>query len=1524
MLLGGPADKGGNTYENYVAINEICHLLSCNDDNSYIYFEKPDEIKEGAEFEVFINGKKMFFQVKRHQKNWTINKLYSEKILQNFYLKFLKENNASWVFYTSSNSDLEELIDRAKRSNNLQEFLNFINQTNSVKENLNELCKALFAIKEGIIDIKNVKLPIKENITDSEEEIERKNSLNIEIYNLVFNFLKNTQIKLNNENTLKENSYSLVSSIFKEPEKVFDGLFRFAQEEYCKKYTKSQLIEYCIKQKKYQFLNLYLDNSLICKINENNDSFIEDVDFFYENYKIVRKEPLEVFNILNNPKNEAKYIFISGEAGSGKSIVLKETLKTFKENNWQIISFSIDKLNLLNSPEELGKILYGKEISPSKMLNNIAVGKNCLLVIDQLDALSTVSGRNIENWNIINKILKESGSYENLKVIIACREFDLEKDYNLKEFLKNKNQNIHKLKIDKLDSDDVKNCLVKMGIDESNIKNEKISFFSLPLHLKVLAEIYDSSKDNSLNYLTRVDLYNEFWERKRQKLNNSNWINIVNLMVEYLNKNKKLIAPESIFEKYSGLLNSMISENVFNKKDNYISFFHETFFDYCFARLLASEADKTLLNFIEDSDQSLFIRSQVRQTLEYLRSKYEKRYLSELLNILNSKNVRFHIKLLIIDLLNSFDDISSEELTIINGLDKEFLDILFNKKEYMSLFFKMWSQNNFLKNDLCSKEENLIKKALDVLYFNNELYLQEITDLWLSLPEENINFVIKANISKEQNNLYILKTLPFLTNDNLFQIVLSCFEEGLLNKNYLDNVIHDFKRYKLSLDKLFEIYKVCLNILKKEYLNDKNIFNTLIFYEFEKFIEKEPELFLSKLFDEFVDIISNSELKSKIGYEGLIFDELFYFRWYDSPRETILDYFEIAFQKFAETKPDKFWSFIEKYKKSDKESILFLVLRGFLNLPESFSDKIIEYLIQNPQVYNIGYSNYDNYPTMQLINKFSKTCSDEVLGKFIDVLLNHKDYWEFDYFKYNLKNKNRRMGNGIGYKQGKLLDSIEYNKLINYEFTYKKLEELKRKFKISSFAEKPDKTEAKFIGSPIPNNKTKKMNNEQWLKAIEEYNNGSKEFLKGGPIQLSRELEEVVKESPAHFIDLAYKLNKEETNTYFYSAIMDGIACAANKFSDEEKIKLLEYYHSFDKKPFGSSIIRLLATFISKDKEVEFPTQGLEILKWYAENGISPEKEEILNDIDTDAINCVRGKASELISDILWSNIKYKDYFMPTIKKLINDFLPVRAISAEILKPIFNQDENLALSLFEELVDSNELVFTSKFHVQRFIHQTRNAKNYDFYNNLFSKINPQNEKVKEFIAYIYCVFSLWHEPAKIKAKEMIESLDSSYRAGAAKLFSNAIENKDYFDNDYVLFSLEKLANDEDERVKDKSVSFVNRVDIKIFLDNKKLMKIYILSKAFCNSVDTFLYNLEKINLSSANLEEIILIINRYIEIFEVLKEKSYGLSGDHIFDLILKIYKLEENNQVLDFMDEFLKLPQRGYKNKINEFERLL
>ena len=153
VLKGGSADKAGNVYESYWAVEDICHILLDKEDSSSIYFEKPDEIKDGYEYIVNKGNKNYCIQVKNYDIKWTISNLYSKRILHNFIKRIDEDKNAICVFLSSSNTELDEIIARAIKAENKSTFFNSMITSEKTKDIISKLREKITSIKFANKDI---------------------------------------------------------------------------------------------------------------------------------------------------------------------------------------------------------------------------------------------------------------------------------------------------------------------------------------------------------------------------------------------------------------------------------------------------------------------------------------------------------------------------------------------------------------------------------------------------------------------------------------------------------------------------------------------------------------------------------------------------------------------------------------------------------------------------------------------------------------------------------------------------------------------------------------------------------------------------------------------------------------------------------------------------------------------------------------------------------------------------------------------------------------------------------------------------------------------------------------------------------------------------------------------------------------------------------------------------------------------------------------------------------------------------
>lgn len=1497
-LKGGSADKSGNVYESYWAVEDICHILLDKEDSSSIYFEKPDEIKDGYEYIVNKGKKNYCIQVKNYDIEWTISNLYNKEVLSNFIKRMDEDKNAICVFLSSSNTELDEIVDRAKRSENKSLFFNSMITSEKIKDIISKLREKITSIKFADKDI-------------TSEDFQYN------LDNYIFDFLRRIETRIKDNNTLKKDTISLINCIFKSPTSndILSSLFEFSQERYNEKFTKLELIRYLQEDRGFIFSNYNLNTSLLNKLEDNNNNFINSTSQFYQRFKIERSEVHEIYDKIISP-NKEKYFFVLGSAGCGKSIILKEVDNFLKDNGYTIIPIDIRIFDNFNNCEELGQCIYNERISPVDLLANIAQDKPALIILDQLDSLSSVSGRSVNKWLVINQLLQQVNKYTNIKVLIACRDFDLSKDLRLKDFIQLNEEFVEKFFINDLSNEVVTGTLVNLGVNTNRINAKYLKLFSIPLHLQMLCAVSENTDITNLNYENKIELYNAFWDSKCTIIGDEAWYSLINLLVTYLNNKKILTAPHCIFDRYKTNLNRLLSEGVFCQNGQNISFFHETFYDYCFARTLAANTEKSLYDFILTSDQSLFIRSNVRQALEYLRIADTRRYLFELKRILNSENIRVHIRTLILDVLLNFEKLTNDEINILITVQGTIKNAILNKYEYKEAeFLIQYNMGELLENLIDIENENF-NQAAELLTMFADKYAEKID---LIVNQLNDTHLTKIILIGYPNTLSRFLFSPYLyKNTRLYNILKSLLQNDSISIKslfgHLQYVMKDF----IQTEQVFELYGILLNKIIQEILSGNNRNDSSLYiHNIKKYITKYPEKFIEIDFKYLLNGIKNSQTYT---HNDLIYDKLLYHRIYGY-EDNICKVFSIALNALAKQEPTSYWNFIEKYKYSKYETILFLILKSLYYLPLDYSDQIVEYIINNPHIYNVGYSSNHNYLIMLLLNKFTQNCNENLFEKLIKTILNYRNNDEYEYFK-DLKKQKHFGYSPIDHVQAQLLDSLDKKRLLKYPAAILKLLELQRKFKTTTFLKEPPGIEGGLVVSPIPKEKALKMTLGQWKNAIYKHKTYHSSFspCSGGAFELSNVMEDIISQEPLKFLHFIYELDINKTSLYYINAILRGLSNLVGYY--EEKEDLIKYCLQITNKDFNHSIIKLLTSFIDNNS-VHLSDYCINLIIQFI---INPQYNDEWdnNDIDMVSINCTNGQALWLLQKILFKNINLKDKFNSIFDSIHTLSLATKVAFINPLREIYNNDPSYALSLLQKLIISDRTLIQSGY-VQEFISQTSFIDNFEFYFELLKNIESNTPNVKQLISGMFTHYSLHFDKIKDIVLKYIASNDKDYKIGVAEVLSQYANDKEIRFTKFYQEIFTKLLNDNDSEIKRTCLKFIHQYNKPEELFLNPLFELIVNSNAFL-SYTHFIYELNESLINVKYLNKYKLIINRFIELKEeeIFKNPDANFEIGSLFETILKVYELQENSEILDLIDRFLLLPIYTYRNKINEFERTL
>jgi len=357
------------------------------------------------------------------------------------------------------------------------------------------------------------------------------------------------------------------------------------------------------------------------------------------------------------PTDKSKVRLIVGQPGSGKSVFMSQLYDEYKGKTECLIGIRADYIKEDDSSERVFK-----QFEEAK-----ATEKSKVLLLDSLDVLAYSRRRELQDWLYYVDKLK---TIERMTVICASRSFEAEHLYpmNIQDWSE-------KIFIETLPDDFINRVLSRSSYPINLISKELRKFLKTPLHLKIAVEIVQ--KGGVLKDIcTLQGIYSGLFEVLA--LTNQEMIllaDLASLMIK--NRSTRLSYP---------LYNIPLIENIkkterpgitaiiqIDDKNKTLTFSHQTLIDY-FSAWSVIRGEKSIVDFVLEHNQSLFIRPVLRHILGFLRSNSENRLFDDLEKVFfdrklkgevkylkSAKDIRMHIKAAILSNMASWENPTRDE-----------------------------------------------------------------------------------------------------------------------------------------------------------------------------------------------------------------------------------------------------------------------------------------------------------------------------------------------------------------------------------------------------------------------------------------------------------------------------------------------------------------------------------------------------------------------------------------------------------------------------------------------------------------------------------------------------------------------------------------------------------------------------------------------------------------------------------------------------------------------------------------------
>jgi len=1180
--------------------------------------------------------------------------------------------------------------------------------------------------------------------------------------------------------------------------------------------------------------------------------YLEEVPSFFGDITsshLERSETVTIFDWINKDlaTNEKNTFILEAEKGYGKTVILKDLLFKLRDEGIDALGIKADKYYATNRVN-LEQIIFQKD---NIYLEDIAKlyhqrGKLLVIIIDQLDALSQTLSSNREYLQTYNRLVADMAYYPNIRIVISTRSFDLNYDAEISLY---KKQEYSKLKISLITEEKVKEILVKYNIH--NASKKLIDLLAVPNHLDIFCRIPDKKDRDTLSSLK--DLFDVLWDQLIAQKDELSLKPILYQIAQKMYEQQQIITI-NLFDNCLKEMNYLKSNSLLIESNKELQFFHQTFYDYTFARQFV-EGKRSLQKYIKENGQSLYVRSVIKMVIEYYREYDPLEYIRLVKLLISSSYYRFHIKTLVISSFAIVTNPTSKELNVASKyIFPNFIYMqLFGNQIFSSAWFHFILDNDLLLDFiLYSKkwyhkfhEELVLRKIINSDYksaYNFEFQRSERLNLSLRLLVNNserdidriLDYMIKIPNFEGKDNFMS----RFLTNlENWSNKKLLPLFDTYLAFDLLDTNRENFWFYH-TLEKIVVHHpNFVFEKIEPLIMQDFNGGFVIFTYDQINLYEKINEIYPDKSFKFFFQVFTNLIECGRFAgsyekVESPFYDSDQFLSEYDDDNKEQGDVFiKTIIKNYIKYKAHDlifFSNFFASYKNSNSVDLLKILIIGLLENKVAYKSEIFEIIniIYLKKGFNATDDNFQFY-LRTLLSGYAAICDGESENKkIIEILLSIKDPYEI-FSSIDRDTGRKKFESYFGQKQYRFLDILPEGFRNNIASLRKTHQELQRRHpNLKTKKVRRNRIKWYSVGPPIPKESYEKMSPEDWKKTIYKYDDFYKrdrmsKDSNGGKAEHCKSFEETVAANAENFYPFLLELvnDMKVSPDYITSGINGLIQCKydvgklqklfqihiSRELDNHNKlcaVRNVDYF--IDNKSIDSNLIQFLRGILLR-------VPNFDEIKQY-------------NDPLSASLNSYRGAAAHRIICSC-----YDDEFIDTIFDTLEQCVCDREVGVKAgifynLAYLDKFDAERSFKIFLKLSDTEDLqllknAFRSGYHFR-----------IKFY-----------EKMKPF-------------------------------------FNVIIENEELHKDGAILLALNWLAGF------DKDREYLNRL-----ITKGKIGKLEILRTAEAN-----LFNKKKINLKCLNI------------FFEFLSEQDKEFAAAYS-GFVLRKFKLSHFDELLPFMKKYVK-----------------
>ena len=1291
MLPGGPADKIGNRYETWWTVSELVRMIRGNSDA--IRIEVPGVDK--AEFVVKSGSCHEFHQVKRSHSNgkWSLSALRADGLMSAMG-RTLAGNQDRFVFASGSEArELTDLCEAVRDAATVAEFEDVFLTAEGRRQGFQKLCDCWKC--------------------DVPTTVER---------------LKRIEVHTIDERQLEEKVRWGVQALFlADPHSVVEVLRTLVTDSVHSTITRENLVQQ-LDRRGYSLRRLTSPESAITAVQTATDHYLDGVRRRLIRHRLIPREAAKA--LLSKLDGTETVSVLTGGAGSGKTACVVQIVDALRARGLPVLAFRLDRHMSASTTTALGSRLDLEE-SPVLVLATAASAavRTGVLIVDQLDAVSTMSGRNSAAFELVEQLVHEirgTQAHAKIQTVVVCRAFDWNNDYRLRQLVPDSQDPIE---VAEFTVDEVKKVLDGAGFDPTLFKPSQVELLRLPQNLYLFLEIgFDTSSAPAFDRV--MDLYNRYWEEKRRSAaaraapTPDEWMAVIKTVCNEMNATQRLAVPKEKLDTVSQeYLHQLASEGVLTFDGRCYGFGHESFFDYCFARLFVARSD-TVVSFLQASEQHLFRRAQVRQVLTYLRDADFDRYVRELRALLSDSGIRPHLKDLAFALLAGVTNPKEEEWAIWEEWMTPALASVDDKTHPDKLSARAWQRFCTATGWLDFADRRGVVEGW--LTSDNPRLVDTVVGNYLRIHQQHAPERVAALLEPytEHGGLwalrlrYLMQWADLHTSRRFFDLFLRLVHNGVLDDARgpvaMNSTFWDLL-YPLGKNRPEWIPEVLACRLRRRLAVMRAAGKNLCSGEILGYAhaaaemllrsaEQAPAAFVKHVLPVILQISDAALTGDTPPRRDTVWPWLMRIS-NPSDEAACLSGLASALAALASKDANDLHNVIAGLRSRDTYVSNHLLLALYRGGAARYADEAVALLCAKPWRVECGFIDNPRWCAIETIQVVVPHCTLENRERLEAVILKYVSPYE-------------RTKNGYashGHARFALLSAIPAD--LRSPGARKHIQELTRKF--GEPEGEPRRVTVERLTSPIKKTAADKMTDDQWLRAIRKYDSGGLASWSDNEdhwraLELARDLGARVKEDPARFARLSLSF-PAAANPVYMQEVLRALKDAAAPY--DLKLQVCRKAYADARSPCGAVIAEVLGS-----TEDPLPDDAVRMLHWIATEHGEPAKEAWQEDagggqpyyggdILTNGINTARGRAAEVIMSLILTDAAYIDRFRFTLDQIVRDRSPaVLSCVAGTLRAVAYRDAALGKSLFQNMNLSEDRLLATR-HVDHFL---RNRLHEDF------------------------------------------------------------------------------------------------------------------------------------------------------------------------------------------------------------------